>query len=176
MGRELNNELFETPSVTVRDNPGNLSAAGINSFAEGTLPRLEEWKLVLSQVEFLKRRLKEQDAKLEMLASKVQDLVGGAKVRFERLTGAQTRLEDYVKSMLQEAASKFALLGGKLSERKAADVKIQEMIDRHSQLVQGYEMRLSQLQKVSAEQEMQLMTARTELREAQRELARLKRL
>ncbi len=57
-----------------------------------------------------------------------------------------------------------------------SDAKIQELVDRHNQLVQSFEVRITQMQKVMAEQEMQLMTSRSELKEAQRELARMKRL
>jgi len=63
-----------------------------------------------------------------------------------------------------------------VAERRLQDNKIQEMVDRHNQVLQVYETRLSKVQKLVHEQEVQLMGAKGALEEARREIVRLKRL
>jgi hypothetical protein len=63
----------------------------------------------------------------------------------------------------------------RLNERKLSENVVKEMVDRHGQVVQTFETRLQQFQKVMADQEMQLMHARSELKQALLELERLKK-
>lgn len=168
MPRELSKDLFELTSVKAQQ------TAELPTLKNTYSPVIENEK-VQTHLELLKRKIKEQDAKIEMLASKVHELIEGAKLRFERSASFQNRTDEYLKSMQQDSAAKYAQLAGRLNERRVADTKIQEMIERHTQLVQNYELRLTHLQKVIAEQEMQLVAARSELRETQKELLRLRR-
>lgn len=139
-------------------------------------PKDEEFRMMVSQFELLKRKMKEQEARIEMTNSRLTEFVGAAKVRFERLAGMHQRLEELVKANLQDLTNKQAQVISRINERKVGDAKIQELVDRHNQLVQNFELRMSQLQKVVAEQEMQLITSRSELKDATQEIMRLKRI
>ncbi len=169
MSRELNPDLFPELNrpVLKPERETDTTVAPVRS---------EEWRLLVAQVDQIKRKFKEQEAKLEMLNSRVTEVVGASKVKFERLAGVSQRLDEMVRSGLQDLATKQSQMMGRLNERKVGDAKIQELVDRHNQLVQTFEARLVQMQKLISEQEMQLMTSRAELKEAQREIARLKRL
>jgi hypothetical protein len=63
-----------------------------------------------------------------------------------------------------------------VNERKVSEGVVKEMVERQSSLIQTFEVRMQQLQRVISEQELQLMNARSELKEALQELSRLKKL
>lgn len=171
MSRELNPQLFSEPRLNNMPASSDASALGSTKLQVSN----EEWALILAQIEHLKRKITDHDSKLEVFNSKIQELVGGLKIRFERLISGQQRLDEQVRLSVHDLATKYAQLAGKLNEKKNSDSKIQDLIDRHTQLVHGFETRLLQLQKIISEQELQLMTSRAELKEAQKELMKLKR-
>lgn len=170
MSRELNPEFF--PEARRSALPSQESKNKIESPPVAA----EDFRLLASQVEMLKRRYKESEARLETTNTRLNDLINGSKVRFERLLGNLQRMDEMAKTAIQDLNQKQSQLASRINERRVGDAKIQELVDRHNQLVQSFEVRITQMQKVMAEQEMQLMTSRSELKEAQRELARMKRL
>lgn len=170
MSRELNPELFPDLPKPISANPESKGGAPLMT------GRDEEWKLLLNQVDFLRRKFKEFESRLELTTSRLNEFANASKLKFERVTGITQRLDEMVKGSLLDMNNKQSQLISKVNERKVGDAKIQELVDRHNQLVQNFELRLSQMQKLISEQEMQLMSSRAELKEAQREIARMKRL
>ena len=176
MSRELNPDLF--PEVKRVESPpdsekGQGWARGEPSVA---LAKEEDLRILSGQVELIKRRLKEHESRMETANTRLNDFINAVKGKFDRVSGFAQRLEEFAKSGMNDLNLKQAQVLSKLNERKVSDAKIQELVDRHNQLVQSFELRLTQMQKVIAEQEIQLMSSRAELKEAQRELARIKRL
>jgi hypothetical protein len=173
MSRELNKELFGSRSTpTAESQP--IRRPGVPLAIEFEV-REEDWRLLKSQVDYLKKKNQEIESKLEVMQTKNNELLQSAKTRIERLGAATQRLEEAGKLKFQDVASKMSALVSKVTERKASDTKIEEMISRHNQAIQAFELRTQQLQKLISEQEMQLMNHRSALLEAHRELTRLKR-
>ena len=100
---------------------------------------------------------------------------GVSKLRFERIQGHFQRQAEGIQASFRDIHSKVATVAGRINERKMSDGAITDLIQRHQQVVQTFEVRLQQLQKVMSEQELQLMNSRSELKEALKELDRLKR-
>ncbi len=180
MARELNKDLFAdqpTESLQAVSAPKLGPAVGAPQWAAPQAPpflKEEDWKILLSQVEQLKRRQKEQEAQIDTMNNRMTEVISGMKVRFERLMGVTQRLEEFVKTSLQDIHAKFAGLSSRVAERKLSETKVQEMLDRHMNLVQQFDLRMNQVQKLVAEQELQLMNAKSALKETQKELIRLK--
>ncbi len=181
MTRELNPELFpelaraqDRNSMTNdhRNDVGMVSS----QLGQGPQVRPEDHRLLSAQVTMLQRKFKEYEARLETTNTRMNDFVNSTKAKYDRLAGMTQRLEEMAKTSFQDMAAKQSQLISKVNERKLTDTKIQELVDRHNQLVVNFEQRMSSLQKIVAEQEMQLMASRAELKEAQREFARMKRL
>ena len=86
------------------------------------------------------------------------------------------RQDAQLQANTQDVHNKLAKVVSRLNERLTSDSKIEELMDRQQQVLQGFELRLSQMQKIITEQELMLAAARSELKEAQREITRLKRL
>lgn len=171
MSRELNPSLF--PELNRQPTP---SVEKTMTGSIGSTVKDEDWKSIVNKVDFMHRKMKEFEAKIEQTSSRLNEFANAAKLKIERLTGATQRLDEIIKSGIQDLNGKQAQLISKVNERKVGDMKIQELVDRHNQLVQSFEVRLNQMQKIISEQEMQLLGSRSEIKEAQREIARMKRL
>jgi hypothetical protein len=117
-----------------------------------------------NQIQALERRVAHVDAQMIEFGKTTT-------ARFERVAHAISRLEESAKLSTQDVQSKFAATAAKFNERRMSDVKIQEMVDRHNQVVSSFENRLTHLQRVLTEQEMQIMSANSLLEETRHGLA-----
>jgi hypothetical protein len=75
-----------------------------------------------------------------------------------------------------ESGQKISQLNQKLTERKSLEMKVQEMVDRHNNVIKSFEVRMGQLQKLLAEKDAMLVSAQATLNDAKMEITRLKRL
>jgi chromosome segregation ATPase len=169
MARELSRELFGSR------NPREAETGPANG-ASPQLAKAEEVRVLHLHIENLNKRLKEFESRVETLHTKVDDMSKQNKQRFERVQGHFQNQSEMVKSGFGDFNAKIAQVVSRVNERKVNDSVIKEMVERHTQVVQGFEVRLGQLQRVISEQEMQLMNARSELKDALQELSRLKKL
>jgi len=175
MSREIHRDLFGGSLRPSTDTTTSQKSQSID-FSPSFEVREEDWRLVIHQLEQLKRKNQDLESKLEALSSRTMDLLRGAKTRIERVGAATQRVEEAVKLKFQEMAGKVSMLTSKVTERKVADAKIEELIERHNLALQNFELRTQQLQKLISEQQMQLMGYKSALSEAQREISRLKRI
>lgn len=150
---------------------------------EATLPpppppfaKAEEMRHASLTIEALSRRVKELESRIEQVNSRGEEMVTANKQRFERVQGHFHRHTEMIQGGFSDVNDKLAHLASRVNERKVSENQVKELIDRHQQMVQTFEVRVQQLQKVISEQELQLMNARAEIKEAVREIARLKKL
>jgi chromosome segregation ATPase len=172
MARELNRELFG--GFGNRDN-ANQESAGTQP-AQPVYAKADEVRVLHLHIESLSKRMKEFESRVEVLTTKVEDMVTQNKQRFERVQGHFQRQTEMMQNAFNDVNAKMAQVVSRVNERKVSDGVVKEMVERQASLVQTFEVRMSQLQRVISEQEMQLMSARTELKEALQELTRLKKL
>lgn len=111
------------------------------------------------------------DLKVEIL-----EIQKNSKLRGDRYNQALQRLEAHQGQLAADIAEKFALLLQKLTEQKKYDQKVQDIVDRHNNLLKGYEVRLNQMQKLLLQKEQDYVDAVTTLKELKAEIGRLKRL
>ncbi len=167
MARELNRDLFGVGG-RVEESP--------TSVASPAFAKADELRVLHLHVEALSKRLKEFESRVEVMNTKTEEVVKQNKQRFERVQGHFQRHGEMVQNGFNDINAKLAQVISRVNERKVSENAIKEMVDRHAQLVQSFELRMQQLQRVISEQELQLMNARNELKEALHELARLKKI
>jgi len=97
-------------------------------------------------------------------------------MKFERQQALLARLEQSHNGLAQEAGQKISQMVQRVNERKLIDQKVQEMVDRHNNVIKSFEVRMNHLQKLLAEKENQMVSCQTALNETKMEIARLKRL
>jgi hypothetical protein len=169
MARELNRELFGGARGREMDPQAQTPAAP--SFAKA-----DDVRVLHLHVESVSKRLKEFESRVESLNTKVEDMVNQNKQRFERVQGHFQRQNDILQSGFKDVHAKMAQVVSRVNERKVEEGMIKEMVERHASVVQSFEVRMQQLQRVISEQELQLMNARAELKDALHEITRLKKL
>ena len=166
MARELNPDLFGNSRLQEYDGAGKPVSAGAKP---------EDIRAMHLQMEAFNKRLKEFESRVETMHTKVDDMVAQNRQRFERVQGHFQRQTEMLQSALGDVHNKIAQVVSRLNERKLSEGVVKEMVGRHGQVVQAFETRLQQFQKVMSDQELQLMHARSELKTALHELDRLKK-
>lgn len=165
MHKELNPDLFGERRPA-RTEP--TTAAAVAETA--TFLNLDRQVMDIRQVmSNLGEELKRQGAQL-------QEFVKASHLKMERLQQQMMRLEQNHNGLVQESGHKLTQMGLRLTERKSLDQKIQEMVDRHTNVIKSFEVRMNHLQKLLSEKEAQVVGAQAALNEAKMEIARLKRL
>jgi chromosome segregation ATPase len=168
MARELNRELFGASRA-------NETPAGeVNSPV--AFAKADEVRVLHLHVENISKRLKEFESRLETMYTKTDELAKTNKQRFERVQGHFHSQNERIQAGFNDVNGKIAQVVSRVNERKVSEGVVKEMVERQSSLIQTFEVRMQQLQRVISEQELQLMNARSELKEALQELSRLKKL
>lgn len=121
------------------------------------------------------RKMRELEVQNETLNQKIEKWVQILDGKIQKIQNSQKNLNDQFKMSTDNVAQQNAIILSKMNERRTADAKVQELVDRHNQLVHNFELRLSQLQKVTNEQEMKLMAYQSTYDEILREIRNLKR-
>jgi len=85
-------------------------------------------------------------------------------VRLEKMSAQIRHLEDKHSREISELHEKYANLNERLARTRFLEGKIQELIDQHNRVVQGFELKLSQLKRLIDDQEMQIYQAQAELK------------
>lgn len=113
---------------------------------------------------------------LEELKSQILEYQNSTKLKMDRLQSTMQKWEQNYSDLTQEVSSKMAALIQKINDQKKYDQKVQDIVDRHNNLLKGYEVRMNQLQKLLQQKESDYVEAHSALKEAKSEIARLKRL
>lgn len=169
MARELNRELFGNRTQDTRES-GPATPSAPPAYA-----KVDDVRMLSLHIEALNKRMKEFESRLETMHTKLEDMLKVNKQRFERVQGHFQNQGEVVKNAFSDINTKIAQVASRVNERKVADGVVKEMVDRSTQVVQGFEIRLQQLQRVISEQELQLTNARAQLKDALQELTRLKK-
>lgn len=188
MPRELNSELFKSLQRELelaegrkdQEAPAGRSNEISASFAENPFQTSfqvseKDWAAVIEQIRKLTRQQKDHELSLQRLDSQTTEALGSTKVRVERIGAGAQRIDEKSQMRFSEINERLASLSSKVTERKISDQKIEQLLARHNQTVQNFELRLQQMQKLVNEQEMQLVNYRSALTEAKREMEKLRR-
>jgi chromosome segregation ATPase len=167
--KQLNPDLFSGQSATVEIK----SHQGRVYPMENPASPFGDHELKLAEA---RRDIKILSDHLSKTISKFDEFSKSTNMRMDRVQNLIQQYElknDILKSDLME---KTQSLNQKLTERRTLDLKTQDLIDRHNQMIKGYEARLQSLMKIINEKDHQLLQAQATLNGAKMEIARLKRL
>ncbi|MBC7370258.1 MAG: hypothetical protein H7326_01760 [Bdellovibrionaceae bacterium] len=127
------------------------------------------------QIFEIKSQIMSMNDQLSKLTAALNEANKTSNGKFERVQQTQTRLETSHNGLAMEAGQKIQQINAKLAERKALDAKIQEMVDRHNNVIKSFEVRLNHMQRLLADKENQMAASQAALNEAKMEISRLKR-
>jgi hypothetical protein len=85
-------------------------------------------------------------------------------------------MEDRLKVILADTHDKMATLYSRIKENQNSDFKFAALVERHNQIVQSFELRLNQSQRLIENQALQLAKQQELIDDARRQLEKLKKL
>lgn len=167
MHKELNPELFGEKKISK-----STGLEGSSNMGSGAANYLNTDRQIF-EVKAQNQALVDQ---MNKIVGTVNELIKSTNAKFERQQALMSRLEQSHNGLATEAGQKITQLSQRVNERKSLDLKVQEMVDRHNNIIKSFEVRMNHLQKLLAEKEAQMISCQTALNEAKMEIARLKRL
>lgn len=167
MNKELNPELFGEKKSTKA--PNHESAMGLGSPGGNYLNTDRQ----IFELRVQNQNLTDQ---LNKVVATVNELIKTTNAKFEKQASLLNRLEQSHNGLASEAGQKITQLSQRVNERKSLDLKVQEMVDRHNNVIKSFEVRMNHLQKLLSEKEAQMISAQAALNEAKMEISRLKRI
>ena len=121
------------------------------------------------------KQVREIEAQVEVMNQKLDRWAQIVEQKIQQLSAGQKALGEQIKQLAEMTAKQNAAMHSRLSERRVAEAKTQELFDRHNQLVNSFEARINHVQKVATEQELKLMNYQATYEEVLREIRNLKR-
>ena len=97
-------------------------------------------------------------------------------LRLEKALTRMQSLEDKLNQIVGEVKERLSFVTARVRERQTLDARAENVIDRHNQIIQSFELKMSQAQKVIDNQALQLAKQQDLLDEARRQLERLKKV
>ena len=116
------------------------------------------------------------EERLEIFSSRLEELTKLINLKTERLGVRQRMTEERQDEISQDFQKRLTAVITKSAEMPKMQLKIEELLDRQNQVIRNFENRMNHFRKVIENQEVQMFRALTELEEARREIARLKRV
>jgi chromosome segregation ATPase len=113
--------------------------------------------------------------RVNAMGEQINELSRLLALKAERMSIKIKLIEERQQSYIEEFQKKLTTLNVKLSDKPRVDIMVQEIVEKHNQVIRTFENRLGQLKRVVENQEAELYKVMNELQEARRELARLKR-
>ncbi|XGC80298.1 hypothetical protein ACES2L_13280 [Bdellovibrio bacteriovorus] len=172
MHKELNPELFGEKKAVKTP----LMDTGMYSGGAGAQANSGNYLNTDRQIFELKAQNQALADQLNKVVATVNELIKTSNMKFEKQASLVSRLEQSHNGLATEAGQKITQLAQRVNERKSLDLKVQEMVDRHNNVIKSFEVRMNHLQKLLAEKEAQMISSQAALNEAKMEIARLKRL
>ena len=166
MNKELNPELFGEKKI----------ARNATMDATSSVPAANNYLNTDRQIFELKAQNQALVDQINKMAGTINEMIKSTNNRFEKQQQMLQRLEQSHNGLALEAGQKLSHISQKVNERKSLDMKVQEMVDRHNNVIKSFEVRMNHLQKLLAEKEAQMVSSQAALNEAKMEIARLKRL
>lgn len=127
------------------------------------------------EVHVLRRQVFRQQEQITKLSHHLLEQNKSQQLKYERTAQAITRMEQGNVSFAQDISEKIAQISSRISERKAVDLKIQDLIEQQNIMLKTNDDRIQKLQKYITEKDIQMNNLVMAMQEAQMEIQRLKR-
>lgn len=174
MQKELNPDLFgDRPSKASATESRETSVAANRAFDAGDAAAFLNLD---RQIFDLRQQIAAIGDELKKVALQTQEFMKNTHLRVERIQQQLQRMEQSHNAWVQDGGHRLSQMSQRLQERKSLDQKIQELVDRHNQVIKSFEVRMNHLQRLLSEKEAQMVGAQAALNEAKMEISRLKRL
>jgi len=105
-----------------------------------------------------------------------EEWVKSVNLRMDKTAQKVGQIDERLKQIVHEVQDRLAFVSGRLKEKQISESKIESFLERHNQIVQSFELRLTQAQRVIENQSLQLNKQQEMIDDARRHIEKLKRL
>ncbi len=163
MRRQLDPDFFKTPKSKT------LEPESLESSATWTaLQRLE------AQMDQLTQGYKKMALRVSQMESRWEERHLSVLKKVEKLGHGLHRMEEFIGQVRKETAEMATDLRQKVSDRRISDARLEDLLERHNSVLRQFEARTMALQKHLQDKDLQLINYAEGLKEARKEMARLK--
>ncbi len=167
MSRQLHPGLFgEHPQQSLQGSNGSFGGSLEREF-EGLFS--SEPSIVLDKIVELKEEL-------DKLRFDSQDFSKQHGFKTEKILQRLTVFEERLNMIQRETQDKWAELSGRVREKHMGEAKVETIIERHNQIIQQFDLRLSQATKLIDNQSLAIVKQQEIIDDARRQIERLKKL
>lgn len=121
-------------------------------------------------------KLDELKGEVDKLKFDFQDAFKSGQLKTEKMAQKIQLFEERLNMIQREAQAKWAELAGRLKERAMNEAKVEALMERHNQIIQNFEVRLNQAQKIIENQSLNIVKQQDVIDESRRQIERLKKL
>jgi chromosome segregation ATPase len=114
--------------------------------------------------------------KIDKLKSEHDQVLKTLNLKSEKNLQKTTHLEERLTFIVNEINERLSYMASRMKDKSMSDTKIEALIERHNQIVQTFELRINQSQRVIENQALQLSTQQALIDDARRQIEKLKRL
>ncbi|MES3039446.1 MAG: hypothetical protein V4736_16170 [Bdellovibrionota bacterium] len=143
-----------------------------NTYRDRSAPVKKEDNIQQKMIE----KIKELESNQSFLKSQLEELAKTFKLRLDRMQIQTTKTEQNLSHFGLDATQKIHNIHVKVNDQRKYDQKVQELIDRHANLIKSYEVRIQHLLKLMAEKDNLLLQTQAAINDAKMEITRLKRM
>jgi len=177
MSRELRPDLFQKKDKQLAD-PTSSRVIEAQSDLKNmrNFVGLIEFQVLTAQVESLKKQVSELKNKYIVQERKIEESKELHSNSLNRMKSILTGLESLFKSSIQELNGKYKHLTGRVKSSHLHEEKMESLVARHIGVINKFEIKVDQLNKIISEQSYQLLSAKASLDSAKKDIEKLKRL
>ena len=165
MRRQLDPDFFK------ESDPQPKSQDSLGSSATWTvLQKLE------AEIAQLSQGYKKTALRISQMESRWEERHLSVLKKVEKLGHGLHRMEAFIGQVRKETADMATDLRQKVSDRRISDARLEDLLERHNSVLRQFEARTMALQKHLQDKDLQLINYAEGLKEARKEMARLKAL
>lgn len=167
MRRQIDPDFFKDPEPQSHE-PGDWGEKGELMPSWAAIHKLQ------SDMESLSQAYKKVALRISQMESRWEERHLSVLKKVEKLTHGLQRSESYLVQFRKDVAQMAQDLRQRVSDRRISDARLEDLLERHNSVLQQFEVRIMGLQKHLQDKDLQLINYAEGLKEARKEMARLR--
>ncbi|MCB0389940.1 MAG: hypothetical protein KDD58_01560 [Bdellovibrionales bacterium] len=112
----------------------------------------------------LQKKLSEMENRIEQTNERLMSLAKASKERFDRMQTLVATLDFAHKKSLEDLRIEMSRIAGTLTQKRVIDTRLEQAVDKHSDLVGQVEQRIQELKKMFSSHDLRLSDIELQIR------------
>lgn len=169
MSRQLNPGLFGDQTQSQSGFQGSSPGGSVGGLSTESFSFYDDSAFMLAEFDVFKKEF-------DRLKFDISEGQKTGNLRFDKIVQRLQLFEERLNLIQKETHEKWTELASRFRDRVNYDAKIESLIDRHNQIVQSFEVRINQAQRLIDNQSTQIAKQQQLIDDARRQIEKLKKL